>query len=178
MKTKWKWMGVMVLGIGMVSGRAAANPVDGTITVTPVGNVVLTLAPTTYAFGDVDVAISTVALSSITLTNGGTVNVTVDKRIQTESAPAGWTAGTAAAGDTYVLYVSTSLTPPDPTEFTAGDHRFGAEANVTPLDGLGGSTPTIATSNSVDLWFKLDMPTSVAAQTARTITVRFTGTPQ
>jgi hypothetical protein len=30
----------------------------------------------------------------------------------------------------------------------------------------------------VNLWFKLNMPSTVSAQTAREITVRFTGTAQ
>ena len=177
--TKWK---VAVLGIGMgllgMNRAQAANPVDGTITVTPVATVSLALAPTTYAFGSVDVNVSTVSVSSITLTNNGSVSVTVDKRIQTESSPAGWTAGTAAGADTYVLYVATSTFQPNPGGFAAGTHRFGAQANVTNLNGLGGNQPTIAPAGVADLWFKLDMPTSVTSQAARTITVRFTGTAQ
>ena len=97
MKSKWKW--TLMAGLTVLLGRSAmaANPVDGSITVTPVANVSLTLVPTTYAFGNVGVNVSTVAVSSLTLTNNGQVGVTVDKRIQTQSAPAGWTAGTSAA---------------------------------------------------------------------------------
>lgn len=181
MKTRMKWLlmaGVVGL-FGMGKAQAAAS-VDGTVTVTPVATVNLALAPTTYAFGNVDVGvgISTVAVSSITLSNTGSVSVTIDKRITDESSPAGWTAGTAAAQNTYVLYVATSTFQPNPGGFTAGDHRFGLLNAVTSLDGLGGSTPTIGIAGAADLWFKLDMPTSVANQTARTITVRFTGTAQ
>jgi len=177
--TKWKLM-VVAVGIGMLGlGKAQASPVDGSITVTPVGTVTLTLAPTYYHFGNVDVNISTVSISSITVRNTGNVSVTVDKQIQTESTPGGWTAGTAVALNTYVLYVATSTFQPNPGDFTAGDHRFGAQANVTPLDGLGGTQPTLVpTSGIADLWFRLDMPSTVTTQAARTITVRFTGTAQ
>ncbi len=182
MKTNKKWVGLWTLLVlallGMRREAQAANPVDGTITVTPVATVSLTLAPTTYAFGPVAVALSTVSVSSLTLTNVGEVAVTVDKRIQSESSPAGWTAGAAAGADTYVLYVATSTFQPSPGAFTAGAHRFGAVSNVTNLNGLGGTQPIVAVGGAVDLWFKLDMPLTVSSQAARTITVRFTGTAQ
>ncbi len=178
MKTKLKWTLLAgLLGVVGLKSAEAANPVDGTITVTPVATVSLTLAPTTYAFGPVAVAISTVAISSVTLTNNGTVSATVDKRIQTQSAPAGWTASTSVGADTYVLSVSTSLTVPTHADFAAG-HRFGAESNVSNLTGLAGTQPTLGVNGTADLWFKLDMPSSVTSQAARTITVRFTGTAQ
>jgi hypothetical protein len=77
-----------------------------------------------------------------------------------------------------VLYVTTSTYQPQPGDFTAGSHRFGAQANVTNLNGIAGNQPTLAPTGVADLWFKLDMPTSVTSQVARTITVRFTGTAQ
>jgi hypothetical protein len=174
---KWKFA-VWPLGLGLLGTEKAmaANAVDGTITVTPVAAVSLALAPTTYAFGSVGVAISTVSISSITLSNVGSVAATVDKQIQTQSAPAGWTAGNSAGADTYVLYVATSTFQPNPGDFITAAHRFGAQANVTNLNGLGGNQPTLAPADVADLWFRLDMPTTVTTQAARTITVRFTGT--
>lgn len=176
----------LLLGLGCLAlapwTRAANTPIDATITVTPVANVSLAISPTTYAFGNLDVNTSSFSATKLTLSNNGEVDVTVDKRITAESSPAGWTAGTAAGADTYVLYAATATARPQLTDFSTANHRFGALNNVTALKGLGGSTPVVNTSGgalpSVDLWFRLDMPTTVSAQTSRTITVRFTGTGQ
>ncbi len=185
MNTRTRWKVVLgMLGIGLLGlGTAqAANPVDGTITVTPVATVDLTLSPTTYAYGPLTVNTSSVAATAITLSNSGSVDVTCTKRIQTESSPAGWTAATigspAVALNKYALYVATAAARPATGDFVDADHLFnGTGANG--LKGLGGGDPTITTSGgatpNVSLWFKLAMPSAVSAQTAREITVRFTG---
>src|SRR5690348_9513246 len=59
MNTKWKLAAaamVMVLGMGMKAEAANGNsPANATITVTPVADVSLTISPTTYAFGNLDI---------------------------------------------------------------------------------------------------------------------------
>src|SRR5258706_10507666 len=103
-----------MLGIGMLGmGRAfASNPVDATITVTPVATVDLAIAPTTYAYGSLNVNTSSVTATALTLTNNGSVDVTCTKKIQTQSNPAGWTAATIASSavglDKYALFVATA----------------------------------------------------------------------
>jgi hypothetical protein len=179
MNSKTKLLMVVGIGLGMLSKGTAvwASPAaDATITITPVANVSLAISPTTYAFGTLDVNTSSVTASALTLTNNGEVNVTVDKRVTNESNPAGWTSGTAAAPDTYALYTATSTFQPASSDFSTGNHQLGALNTITPLKGLGGSTPTVAVANSVALWFRLDVPTIVSSQAAREITVRFTGT--
>ncbi len=183
MKTKWK-AAVVLLGLGLLgTGKAfAANPEDGTITVTPVATVNLSLSPTTYAFGPLTVNTSSVAASAIQLSNIGSVDVTVDKNIQTQSAPAGWTAATiaspAVALNKYALYVATAAARPATGDFVDASHLFNGTAG-NDLLGLGGGNPVITTSGgaapNVDLWFKLSMPSQVTTQIAREILVRFTG---
>ena len=175
--TKWKWA-VLAVGIGLF-GRGTAHAVDATITVTPNPSLNLTIAPTTYSFGtSVDVALSTVAISSLTITNAGQVSLTVNKAITNQSNPAGWTA--AGVGDPtpdldrYVLYAATSTFHPG-EQFTNADHLFNGLNNANALEGVGGSAPTLGISGRVDVWFKLQMPNSVSNSTARTITVAFTG---
>lgn len=178
-KKKWLVTVGVALGVWNAGSRAQASPsTDATITITPVATVSLAISPTTYAYGTLDVNTSSVTASALTLTNNGEVNVVVDKRITAESSPAGWTAGNAAAADTYALYVATAAARPGVSDFSASDHRFGALSDVTTLKGLGGSTPNLGVSNSVDLWFRLDVPTVVSSQVSREITVRFTGTAQ
>jgi hypothetical protein len=170
--------------IGACGGASWATntPADATITVTPIANVSLSLNTTFYDFGAFAVNTSTNSGTKLTLSNNGQVDVTVDKRITNQSNPVGWTAGTSAGLDTYALYVATSTTRPLLTDYSTGNHQFGILSNVTALKGLGGSTPVITNPAgalpSVDLWFKLDMPTTVSSQVARAITVRFTGTAQ
>ena len=177
---KWKWA-VVAIGIGLFS-RGTAHAVDATITVTPNPSLNLTIAPTTYSFGtSVDVALSTVAISSLTITNAGQVSLTINKAITNQSNPVGWTAADdvdpTPALNRYVLYAATSTFHPG-EQFTNGDHLFDGLNSPNALEGVGGSVPTLAIGNQVDVWFKLQMPSSVSNSTARTITVAFTGQAQ
>ena len=170
--------GMLVLGTQKIW---AAQQEHATITVTPVANVLLAISPTTYAYGPLAVNSSSITASALTLSNTGQVNVTVSKQISNQSNPAGWTAAIATSTDTYVLSVTTATTRPAAGEFTANT-QFGAVSTPSNLVGAQNIQPTITTPGgalpSVDLWFKLDMPTVVSNQTAREITVRFTGTAQ
>jgi len=176
------WFAVAVMvGLGSPGVWATNTPVDATITVTPIVNVSLSISPTTYAFGALAVNTSSVTASKLTLSNNGDVDVTVDKRIQSD--PANWIADVSTTTPNhYELYVATATTRPNLTDFSTANHRFGAVSAVTALKGLGGSSPVVSTSGgtlpSVDLWFRLDMPTAVTTSAAQTITVRFTGTGQ
>ena len=168
-----KYLVAAVLGLALVSGKAwAANPIDGTITVTPVASVSLTLPTTTYAFGNVPVNTSTSSAVALTLNNAGTVGVSVQKEIFNQSAPAGWIAGGSAGADQYVLYCATAAAE-IPIENYSANTKFNVESAYNDLTDAAGLGNTIAVSGSVDLWFRLDMPTSVGSQLARTITIRF-----
>ena len=179
---KW-WIAAAVMVAALSSGKAWAvyTPfTDATITVTPIVDVSLTISPTTYAFGTIAVNTSSVTATRLSLSNNGTINAAVDKRIQADSAD--WVADTSTTTPNhYVLYVATSTTRPDEAGFTLADHGFGALSNVTGLKGLGGDAPILTAGGalpSVDLWFRLDMPVTVTTAAPQTITVRFTGTGQ
>ena len=175
---------VAVLGavVGLLGSKAWASntPADATITVTPVANVSLSIAPTTYAFGTQNVGAQVVTASTLTLTNNGQVNVSVNKQVLTD--PAGWTASTTTGIDQYVLYVATQAASVTPiaSDFPTSS-RFGAQGNSTSLLGMGGGTPILQTSGAAAntaLWFRLDMPTAVSSASGKTITVEFTGVAQ
>jgi hypothetical protein len=177
MNTKWKVaLAAAVVAIGL-SRAQAANPVEATITVTPVATLDLAISPTTYAFGSLDVNTSSVTATALTLTNNSQVNVSVNKVIHAQSSPAGWTAGTSATNDTYVLYVATAAARPADGAFGA-DHLLGAQNNSTALRGEGGGTPVLANAATADLWFRLVMPTGVTDTTPREIGLRFTAVAQ
>jgi len=167
----------LLAGVGR-KAWAANTPAEATVTVTPIPNVSLTIDPTTYAFGTIDTSSHAVAVSSLTLVNTGEVDLaSITKEISAQSAPPGWTAGDAAGPNAYVLYVASAAAMPVEANFTA-THRFGAQGVQTDLTGLSDATtalPMTAGSNYADLWFRLDVPTSVANTLAREITVLFTG---
>jgi hypothetical protein len=185
METKTlKYLGITaLLGLALGIGTAWAGsntPKDGMITVTPVGTVSFTLVEESYAFGNMDVNTSSNSATALRLTNTGNVSVTVDKKIKTDSAPAGWTAvESTGTVDQYTLYCATSEARIGLADFGAGT-KFAATHGENNLTGYNGvSDPVIASpSGYVDLWFRLDMPTTVSNQAARTITVTFTGVAQ
>jgi len=173
---------LFMIGAGGGAAWATNTPADATITVTPIANVSLSISATSYSFGPVSVNSSTNSATALTLTNNGQVDVAVTKAITNQSNPVGWTAGTAAAMDTYALYVATATARPNITDYSVGNHLFGALSNSTALKGLGGGSPILnnpaGATPSVSLWFRLDMPTTVSSQISRAITVEFTGTAQ
>lgn len=178
-----RWIGVALAAwawSALHSPVHAASSQDATITVTPVASVSLDLSATTYAFGAIDVNTSTNSATALTLTNNGEVTVAVDKRILDQSNPVGWTAGNAAGRDAYVLYAATSTTRLNVADFGSAT-KFGLQGAITALTGPTGSQPLLpptGAGQSVDLWFRLDMPISVSTLTGRTITVRFTAAAQ
>ena len=184
MNIRKTWLAVALM-VGAAGGKAWAtnDPAFATITVTPAADVSLDIVgTTTYAYGQLDVSavsVSSVSASKITLRNNGQVNVKVDKRITNQGT---WTAGAAGGADTFALYASTSAARPSVADFAIDSHPlFGALNADTQLTGVAGIQPTLTTSGgsqTVDLWFRLDMPTSVTAQTGQEITMRFTGTAQ
>lgn len=172
-------LGLLALALGWGRTAWAVDPgwADGTLTVTPVAAVSLELAPTTYAFGSVDVGKSTHSLSMQGLHNIGTVGVTMQKNIETE--PDGWTAGDAAGTNVYVLYAATTTlgTPPDTSVFVENT-KFQAAKGVNGLnDGTAGDGLLPLLGNTT-IWYRLDMPLASSSQAQRTITVRYTGTAQ
>jgi hypothetical protein len=179
---KWGLAAAVMVGLGSPGAWAYTPSTDATITITPIVDVSLSVSPTTYAFGSLAVNTSSVTATSLVVTNDGNIDATIAKQIQSNSAD--WIADTSSTtANHFVLYVATSTTRPAMTDFTNTDHRFGAVANVTPLKGLGGSSPIVtagggSASPALALWFRLDMPMQVTTSAAQTITVRFTGTGQ
>ena len=185
-RNRWK---LALLGIGMLglastrAWAATSTAAYATITVTPAADVSLDIVgTTTYAYGILDVSavsVSSVSASKITLRNNGQVDVKVDKRITNQGT---WTAGAAGGANTFALYASTSVARPSIADFAlTGPSLFGALNADSQLTGVLGTQPVLATSGgtqTVDMWFRLDMPTSVTDQTGQTITMRFTGTAQ
>ena len=186
---KRKTVVALTLGLGLWgTGKGwADNPIDATITVTPIGTVNLALSVTTYAFGPMAVSAVAVAASSITLRNTGSVDVQIDKAARGPSAPSGWTGATVAqqavvGPNRYALWVATGTAQPTAVEFSTATHLFDYMTDSR-LRGIGTVTPTTLTTtsgalNEVYLWFRLDMPNQVSDQLGQEIPIHFTGIAQ
>ena len=176
-------VGVMVALAGS-KAWAVTGTVDGTITVTPIVTVSLSLSPTTYAYGQLAVNTSSVSASALTLSNAGSVGVSLTKAISAN--PANWVADTSSTtANHFILYVATSTARPavsdfivaNPTDYTS---MFGALNNSSSLLGITGNSqnldPAGGSVPNESLWFRLDMPTGVTTSAGQTIKVTFTGT--
>lgn len=177
---------LLVTGVGSVAFAATTDTVD--ILVTPVITASLVISPDTYDFGNMDVNVSSNSATGLTLTNDGNIDIKVQKEISDEdvAGDGNWIADTTTGTqDHYVLYCGTAAARVDLNDFAAGT-ELGAEANTTYLTGSGSAgsaeadgvvVPAI-TGNTVDLWFKLSMPTSVTNGDARTMRLTFTAVSQ
>ena len=178
---------LLVTGVGSVAFAATTDTVD--ILVTPVVTASLVISPDTYDFGNMDVSVSSNSATALTLTNDGNIDIKVQKKISDEDYGPGdgyWVAdSTNTTKDHYVLYCGTAAARVDVGNFADGT-LLGAEAAETYLTGSGSPTNTVddgvvvpaTTGNTVDLWFKLTMPTSVTNGNARTMRLTFTASSQ
>ena len=177
---------LLVTGVGSVVFAATTDTVD--ILVTPVVTASLVISPDTYDFGNMDVSVSSNSATALTLTNDGNIDIKVQKKISDEDVGGDgyWVADTAnTTKDHYVLYCGTAAARVDVGNFAAGT-LLGAETAETYLTGSGSPTNTVddgvvvpaTTGNTVDLWFKLTMPTSVTNGTERTMRLTFTASSQ
>jgi hypothetical protein len=193
MNTRMKKYVVMAIAVLAMAGSqawaASTGFEDGTITVTPRVAISLTLAPTTYAFGELDVNTSSVSAVGMLLTNEGDVATRITKQIP--SNPGLWVADTSSAtANHYILSVATSSVRPNVDESQFSDtgtvHRFGTAVSAggsdTALRGLGGGAGNVdldadgGAAPSALLWYRLQMPTAVTSTTGQEIVIRFTGT--
>ena len=193
MKMRWKYLAVAVGLLGMVGSRSWASNTDAkdaTITVTPVGNVTISLTPSSYDFGNLDVNTSSVSAVAMSLANTGNVDVKVKASIQGDDSGSNWVSDTSSTTiNHYRLWVATASARPNVngSEFGSNNLIGKAVGNTgTPIDllGLGGlnAVPTInpptGTLPSVSMWYRLDMPTQVNGSAQRTTLVHFVATGQ
>src|ERR1044072_4332774 len=99
MKTRMKILAAALFAVSLIGSQAIAaltDSKDATITVTPVANVTMTLSPSTYDFGNIDVNTSTTSAIPMVLTNTGNVNIAVTAEIQGNDSATTWVADTSS----------------------------------------------------------------------------------
>jgi len=164
----------LVVGLGLIGSLVgygyAADTADVTLTVTPIVVAALTISPTTYAYGNLDLAISSVSASGLTITNSGGVGIKLEKKVSNDGAD--WTlVDTTGETDKFVLWAMTNASTPIEGNFTGG-HKFATPENTAnSLTDLGGTQTALSPNGTAKLWFRLDMPSSVSSGNSQTITV-------
>jgi hypothetical protein len=168
---------LLVCGLSVVSFAAEVTQ-DVTITVTPVTAEAFTITPGTIALGTVGVGVSTGNVSALVIENTGNITLTFTKTVESISGSAthAWTMADPAAADTFLLHAqvqaSTGVWTNDAVEFSTTTITYN---NLTNASAVQLSLAKDATQN---LWFMLDMPTSVSYSDTQTITARIKGTSQ
>ena len=170
---------LVVLGLfGVADVWAAQSTQDVTITVTPITASVFSISPNSYAYGNLDLAISSVSVSGAScpvITNSGSCGLTFEKTVNNDGI---WTIDTSTGTlDHFVLWAMTKATRPDASEFTVANHRFatgiGTYNNLTDSAGTQVDLNPTATA---DLYLRIDTPSDVTNGDQATIVVRIRGT--
>jgi hypothetical protein len=162
---------LLVCGLSVVS-FAGFTTRDVTITVTPVVEEAFTIVPNTIALGTVDVGVSTGNVTALIITSTGTVTLTFEKTVASITS---WTLGTPDK-DVFMLKAAAQASVPGDW-----DTESALEFDTTPttyndLTNDAAGQLSLDKGASENLWFMLDMPTSVGSGTPQTITVTIKGT--
>jgi len=168
---------LLVCGLSVVSFAAEVTQ-DVTITVTPVTAEAFTITPSTITLGTVDVGVSTGNVTALEIENTGNITLTFTKTVQsiTGSAAHAWTMADPAGANTFLLHAQ--------AQATAGAWTNAAVDFSTTLTTYNNLTDASAVQLSLDkdatqnLWFMLDMPTSVTYSDTQTIMARIKGTSE
>ncbi len=161
---------LLVCGLSVVS-FAGETTRDVTITVAPVVEEAFTIVPNSIALGTVDVGVSTGNVSALVITSTGTITLTFTKTVASITS---WTLGDPAK-DVFMLKAQAQDTvgawANEGVKFSTTTTTYN---DLTAADG----TSQLSLDEGVpeNLWFMLDMPTSVGSDTPQTITVTIKGT--
>jgi len=163
--------GLIALALTGLAGRAmaATESADGTITVQPGFTLQITVTGT-IALGQVEVNTAKFSSTGQALANLSAVGVNVTAKIH---SPGTWTVGTSTGAlDTFVLRALAGSTDPGNSAVHAATPLSGTVAaalgNATDLKAAG------QTGDNTNIWYEIDMPTTVSASAAQTITVTYT----
>ena len=172
---------LVVMGVvGMMAGvaMAATSTTYISLLVTPITSTSLMVSPTYYNFGNVAVKTSTCSTTALTLTNNGSVGVTVDKVVWDDDT---WRVDySSTTQDGFRLYAMVNVSAAGAALFDTGKATFTTTAQ-TGWNALTNSSAAAVTMNpdaTNSLWFRLDMPKSTSNQAQKTIHVRIRGTSQ
>ena len=170
----------MVVGLlGLMAGTVMAASTDSAnvnLLVTPVVLTSLTVSPTYYDFGNVDVKASTCSVSALTLTNDGTIGILIDKTLWAQD---GWRIDySSTAQDGFDLWAMVGDNQPGQATFETALSSFN-ETGLYALNALTEGSGTQVDMDPLDtesIWFRLDMPGTVTETRQQLLHVRLRAT--
>ena len=172
---------LMVVGLlGMMAGTVMAgsstDSANVSLLVTPVVTASLTVSPTFYNFGSVDLNKSTCSTSGLTITNDGDVGITVDKTVWDDAS---WdVTASSTVLDGFDLWAMASDTAVGQGDFETALSSFNESALMSAYNALtdiSKAAISIDPLNTKSIWFRLDMPKYVTVSGEQTIHVRLRG---
>ncbi len=169
---------LLVCGLSVVSFAAEVTQ-DVTITVTPVTAEAFTITPNSLDLGTVDVGVSTGNVSALVINNTGNITLTFTKTVQsiTGDSAHDWTMDDPAAANAFLLYAQAQNAA---GVWTNGGVKFSTTTttynDLTADDGT--SQLSLVMAATENLWFMLNMPTSVDYSDTQTIIARIKGTSE
>jgi hypothetical protein len=177
---------VMMLAAGAAFAAGETGTVDVDVYVTPGGiSVTLTAAATFYNFGTIDVNTSSNSATAINLANGSDVSVNMDKTI------------TAINGGGTIVLVNAAPTAQNEFRLRCVEHTARATSDAAYGNAAADFSTTLGTYNNLtssgtatqvvlgangeadaddDVWFRIDMPSTVDDSTERKFDVTYQGT--
>lgn len=168
---------LLVCGLSVVSFAAEVTR-DVTITVAPVTAEAFTITPsTTIALGTVDVGESTGNVTALVITNTGNITLTFTKTVQsiTGSSAHPWTMADPAAAGSFLLHAQAQAGSPGAWDNAAVEFST-TTTTYNDLTDASAVLLSLDKTETEDLWFMLDMPTSVSYSDSQTIIARIKGT--
>ena len=174
-------VGLMVVGIlGMMAGMGEAAVTDDVkinLFITPVVITSLTVSPTYYNFGSVDVDTSTGSVTSLLLTNDGDIDITIEKEMLEDGANWDITLSSSVE-DGFRLWAMVSAGQPSHAAFETGVSSFSkvALSTLNDLTDTTGTQVEMSKDETKNLWFRLDMPYAVSVTDEQKIKIRLMAT--
>jgi hypothetical protein len=169
---------LLVCGLSVVSFAGEVTQ-DVTITVAPVTAEAFTITPGTIALGTVGVGVSTGNVSALEIENTGNITLTFTKTVQSISGSSGhaWTMADPAEANKFLLKAQAQSAAGVWTN--AGVKFSTTTITYNDLTAADGTTQLSLDKDATEnLWFMLDMPTSVDYSDSQTITARIKGTSE
>lgn len=171
--------GLIVLGLGLWSKVQAANPDTMTITVTP-GGVTYAVAITSpqvggYAFGVVNVGVTTIATEAISVQNAGNIGAYFSLGVVDVTPSVGWANDLAADTTTYAMYALFNTTQPAEASFNGATNNVPSAAPGAAATRHGQASTKTNAGVSRNLWLRLEMPTGVNDSGQHTLMLAING---
>ncbi|OGR90509.1 MAG: hypothetical protein A2992_07490 [Elusimicrobia bacterium RIFCSPLOWO2_01_FULL_59_12] len=171
--------GLIVLGLGVWRQADAANPDTLTITVTP-GNVNYAVAISSpfvqgYAFGTVNVGLTTVSTVAIGVQNAGTIMEYFSLGVVDDTPSTAWSNALAASNTTYAMYGLFQSGQPLETDFSNALNNIPVAPPGASATRHGQASTKTNPGSSQSLWLRLGMPTGTDDSNQHTLTLSING---